>query len=94
MNISDEGELRGTSEAGGRIEGEVAERPRQDGFYALTGTITPPNGDLLELDLATPSAVEDGEYRWVVLSEGEVKGARKNVATGSSSGYIDPGSNL
>ncbi len=90
VNISDEGQLRGTSEAGGRIEGEVAERPRQDGSYPIIGTITSPNGDPLELALAAPSAVEDGEYRWVVLSEGEVKGARKNVATGSSSGYMDP----
>ncbi len=95
VNISDEGPLRGTSEAGGRIEGEVAHRPRQDGYYPLIGTITPPNGDPLEFALAAPSAVEDGEYRWVVLSEGEVKGARKNVATGSSSsGYIDPTANL
>jgi len=93
VNISEDGDVRGTSEAGGRIEGEVAERPRQeDGSYPLTGTITPPNGDPLELALAAPSAVEDGEYRWVVLSEGEVKGARKGVATGSSSGYMDPNS--
>src|SRR5215208_5700655 len=93
VNISEDGQLRGTSENGGRLEGMVAHQLEEDGLYPLAGTISAADGQTLEL-VAVSDEHEGGEYRWVVLSEGEVKGARKNVATGASSGYIDPISNL
>jgi hypothetical protein len=71
----------------------VAHQLGEDGLYPVAATITAPDGQTLEL-VAVSDDDEGGEYRWVILSEGEVKGARKNVATGSSSGYIDPTSEL
>ena len=93
VNISDEGQLRGTSENGGRLEGMVAHQLGEDGLYPVASTITAPDGQTLEL-VAVSDDIEGGGYRWIVLEDGEVKGARKNVATGSSSGYIDPVSDL
>ena len=34
------------------------------------------------------------EYRWIVLDDGQAKGAKKGARTGSTSGYIDPGAVL
>src|SRR5215203_1549117 len=93
VNVSEDGDVRGTSENGGRLEGMVAHQLEEDGLYPLAGTISAADGQTLEL-VAVSDDEEGGEYRWVVLSEGEVKGARKNVATGSSSGYIDSAHDL
>ena len=93
VNVSEDGDVRGTSENGGRLEGMVAHQLEEDGLYPLAGTISAADGQTLEL-VAVSDDDEGGEYRWVVLSEGEVKGARKNVATGSSSGYIDSAHDL
>jgi hypothetical protein len=93
VNISEDGDVRGTSENGGRLEGMVAHQLGEDGLYPLAATISAADGQSVEL-VAVSDDDEGGEYRWVVLSEGEVKGARKNVATGSSSGFIDPTTNI
>ncbi len=93
VNVAEDGDVRGTSENGGRLEGMVAHQLGEDGLYPVAATITAPDGQSLEL-VAVSDEHEGGEYRWIVLEEGEVKGARKNVATGSSSGYIDPVSDL
>ena len=74
-------------------EGMVAHQLEEDGLYPLAGTITAPDGQTLEL-VAVSDDDEGGEYRWIVLEDGEVKGARKGVATGSSSGFIDPTSDI
>ncbi len=87
-NISEDGQIRGTSEAGGRLEGRVAHELGERGLYPVSGIITAPDGETLEL-VALSDEDEGGEYRWIVLPEGEVKGAKKSVATGSSSGFID-----
>jgi hypothetical protein len=89
VNISEDGDLRGTSEAGGRLEGMLAHQLGEDGLYPLAATLTAPDGQSVDL-VAVSDEHEGGEYRWIVLEDGEVKGARKNVATGASSGYIDP----
>jgi hypothetical protein len=93
VNMTEDGQLRGTSENGARLEGMVAHQLEEDGLYPLAGIITAADGQTLEL-VAVSDDIEGGGYRWVVLSEGAVKGARKNVATGSSSGYIDPNADL
>ena len=93
VNISEDGQLRGISENGGRLEGMVAHQLGEDGLYPVAATITAPDGQTLEL-VAVSDEDEGGEYRWIVLEDGEVKGARKGVATGSSSGFIDPTSGL
>jgi hypothetical protein len=93
VNISDEGQLRGTSENGGRLEGMLAHQLGEDGLYPVAATISAADGQSVEL-VAVSDEDEGGEYRWIVLEDGAVKGARKNVATGSSSGYIDPTTQL
>jgi hypothetical protein len=93
VNISEDGQLRGTSENGGRLEGMVAHQLEEDGLYPVASIVTAPEGQTLEL-VAVSDDIEGGGYRWIVLEDGEVKGARKSVATGSSSGYIDPTADL
>jgi hypothetical protein len=93
VNISEDGDMRGTSENGARLEGMVAHQLEEDGLYPVASIVTAPDGQTLEL-VAVSDEHEGGEYRWIVLEDGEVKGARKNVATGSSSGYIDPTTEL
>ena len=93
VNISEDGDVRGTSENGGRLEGMVAHELGEDGLYPVAATLSAPDGQSVDL-VAVSDEHEGGEYRWIVLEDGGVKGARKNVATGSSSGYIDPTSNI
>jgi hypothetical protein len=89
VNISSGGDVDGTSETGGRLEGKL-DQPTGDGSTSISGTITPPNGSARSFEMSVPSSVEEGEYRWIVLNNGRIKGAKKGTPTGSSSGFINP----
>jgi hypothetical protein len=85
VNISEDGAVRGTSENGGRLEGMVAhELEGEGGLYPVTGTVTAPDGETLAFKVVALTA-EAGEYRWIVLPEGEVRGGPKD---GGSEGLI------
>ena len=89
--VSDEGQVRGISETGGEIEGQVADEPQAEGGgYPVSGTITSPDGETQDFEAFASSDEAGEEFRWIVLEDGEVKGASKSAATGSSSGFIDP----
>ncbi len=75
VTISD-GELSGTSDGGGRLEGRLGYTPQEDGLYSVSGTITPPDGEGQNFQaFATPDA--SGEHRWIVLEDGRIKGGFK-----------------
>ena len=90
------GEVRGTSETGGRLAGELGEParlgrkpPRRR--YPITGTITARNGDTLDLAGKAGAWTDDpSEWRWVVLPNGQIRGAtktRRTTAGGSDFTY-------
>jgi hypothetical protein len=84
VNSAEDGQLCGTSENGGRLEGWVAHELEEGGLYPVAGIVTAPDGETLEL-VAVTATHEAGEYRWIVLPEGEVKGGQKG---GGSDGFI------
>jgi hypothetical protein len=90
VTLADDGQVRGTSETGGRLEGTLGQQA-ENGSYPISGTITPPGGNPVDLQISAPS-VEYGDYRWIVLSASRIKGAKKDIDTESSSGFIDSGS--
>ena len=95
VTISEEGRVRGTSETGGLLEGQLGADAEMRGEEArlIIGTFTSAEGQEVGLEVfgREPDAEE---YRWIVLEDGEAKGAKKGARTGSTSGYIDPGTVL
>lgn len=70
---SDMQQLSGTSERGGRLEGQLSDK-QQDGGYLLTGTITAPDGEAQDIETTLGPSKSSGEDRWVVLPDGRFKG--------------------
>jgi hypothetical protein len=50
--------------------------------------VTSPDGSLFDLKISDPG-IEAGDYRWIVTSADQIKGAKKGTSTGSSSGFIN-----
>lgn len=95
VTVSDGGRVRGTSETGGLLEGQIGEEPleeplEKEGAYLIIGTITSPDGQTLDLRALSASGPTENEYRYVVLEDGQIRGARKGRSTGS---FIDAVSN-
>jgi len=80
LSISPDGRVSGTSERGGQLEGRADDRPREDGAYPITATITSPDGQQQEFEafsLDPPAEFErKSSYppRFVVLPDGTIKG--------------------
>ena len=85
---SSDGAITGTSETGGRIEAQLGEEVNTD-ILRVSGTITPPEGEPVELETFARYA-SPGEYRFIVLPDGEVKGSKKGKSTGSTTDWYDP----
>ena len=88
VNLLPDGQVTGTSETGGRLEGQLADEPQlgpqgQLEFYPVTITVTAPDGEEREIEHFFDSN-EPGEARWIILPDGSAKGAKKTAATGSS----------
>ncbi len=85
VNITSEGQVSGTSWSDSQLEGSSAER--------ISGTITPPEGEAVDFRVSNPN-IEEGEYRWIVLTEDDqpkIKGAKKGAnSTGSTGGTRSP----
>jgi hypothetical protein len=79
-----EGELSGTSETGGRIEGQVGDEV-ENGRYPTSGIITLPEGQSQGLEWFV-TADASGELRFIVLADGRIKGGFKK---GEGAGFID-----
>lgn len=71
VSRSADGQLSGSSERGGRIEGQIADRAQGDA-YPISGTITPPEGQPQNFGLlASPNAPDD--FRLIALADGRLK---------------------
>ena len=55
VTISDEGRVRGTSETGGQLEGQVTDEHQDGGDYPRRGTITSPDGETEDFEDFAPS---------------------------------------
>jgi hypothetical protein len=90
VTISEEGRVRGTSETGGLVEGQLGGEAEMRGEEArlIIGTFTSAEGQEVGLEVFGREPDAD-EYRWIVLEDGEAKGARKGARPGPTSGFID-----
>jgi hypothetical protein len=93
VTISEEGRVRGTSETGGLLEGQLGEEEEMRGeeVRPISGIFTSAEGQEVSFGVLGREPDPD-EYRWIVLEDGQAKGAKKGARTGSTLGYIDPGS--
>jgi hypothetical protein len=89
--ISEEGRVRGTSETGGLLEGQLGgeQETRDEEVRPIGGTFTSAEGQEVSFGVLGREADPD-EYRWIVLEDGQAMGAKKSARTGTSSGFIDP----
>lgn len=90
VTISEEGGVRGTSETGGLLEGQLGEEEEMSGeeVRPISGTFTSAEGQEVSFGVLGREPDPD-EYRWIVLEDGQAKGAKKGASTGSTSGFID-----
>jgi hypothetical protein len=90
VTISEEGRVRGTSETGGLLEGQLGEEEerRDEEVRPISGTFTSAEGQEVGFGVLGREA-DPGEYRWIVLEDGQATGAKKGARTGSTSGFID-----
>jgi hypothetical protein len=86
VTVSDDGQLRGTSETGGRIEGRLGTQAAS-GYYPISGTLTPPGGGAQNFQASSTTA-EAGDFRGIVLTADRIRGASK----GEGGGFISSGS--
>ncbi len=89
--ISEERGVRGTSETGGLLQGQLGEEEerRDEEVRPISGTFTSAEGQEVSFGVLGREADAD-EYRWIVLEDGQAMGAKKSARTGTTSGYIDP----
>ncbi len=90
VTISEEGRVRGASETGGLLEGQLGGEAEMRGEEArlIIGTFTSAEGEELGFAVFGREPIAD-EYRWIVLEDGEAKGATKGARPGPTSGFID-----
>lgn len=79
--------MRGTSEIGGLLEGQLGEEGDTWGEEerAIRGTFTSAEGEEVDFEMIGRE-VDADEYRWIVLEDGLAKGAKKGARTGTTSG--------
>jgi hypothetical protein len=88
--ISEEGRVRGASETGGLLDGQLGEEEdmRDEQARPIRGTLISTEGQEVGFEVFGREANPD-EYRWIVFEDGVAKGAKKSVRTGSTSGFIN-----
>jgi hypothetical protein len=79
VDISSDGALSGTSQAGGQLEGQLGNILEENDTYPVSGTITPPDGQPEDFRALTSPDTTD-HHRWIVLADGQIKGG--NVGGG------------
>jgi hypothetical protein len=79
VDISSDGALSGTSQAGGQLEGQLGNILEENDTYPVSGTITPPDGQPEDFRALTSPNTTD-HHRWIVLADGQIKGG--NVGGG------------
>jgi hypothetical protein len=71
VTLSADGQLSGSSERGGRIEGQIADRAQGDD-YPISSTITPPEGQPQDFELLASSNAP-ADFRLIALADGRIK---------------------
>ena len=83
VTISEEGGVSGTSETGGFLEGQLDEEEQrgEEELRPIRGSFTSTEGQEAGFEVVGREP-EPEEYGWIVLEDGQVKGAEKRVAGG------------
>ena len=80
VSISEEGRVSGTSETGGLLEGQLGEEEQrgEEELRPIRGSFTSAEGQQAGFEVLVREP-EPEEYRWIVLEDGQVKGAKKRA---------------
>ena len=83
VTISEEGGVSGTSETGGFLEGQLGEEEQrgEEELRPIRGSFTSAEGQEAGFEVLGRE-LEPEEYSWIVVEDGQVKGAEKRVAGG------------
>ena len=73
VDLTSGGALSGTSQTGGRLEGQLGDLLEENDAYPVRGTITPPDGQPQDFTALTSPDSSD-QHRWIVLADGRIKG--------------------
>jgi hypothetical protein len=79
VSVYNDGQMSGTSERGGQLEGQIGNTPRLDGLYPVAGTITSPDGRSQNFE-AVYGTNRATNIRLIALASGQMRGAN-NFAT-------------
>ena len=83
VTISEEGGVSGTSETGGFVKGQLGEEEQrgEEELRPIRGSFTSAEGQEAGFEVLGRE-LEPKEYSWIVLEDGQVKGAEKTEAGG------------
>jgi uncharacterized membrane protein YgcG len=76
VNLSADGAVRGTSQTGAQLEGQLGNILEENDTYPVRGTITPPAGQPQDFSALTSPNTSD-QHRWIVLADGRIKGGNR-----------------
>ncbi len=86
VSLTDEGQVSGDSATGARLEGQLDRQAEKNGYYPVTGTITPSGRRPQNFD-AYSSTTEPNAFLLVVVPDGRIKGGSTK---GGGVGFVDP----
>ncbi len=75
VSVYNDGQMSGTSERGGQLEGQIGNTPRPDGLYPVTGTITSPDDRSQNFE-AVCRTNRAADIRLIALASGQMRGAK------------------
>ena len=82
VSFASDGTFSGTSADGARLlEARLGEEVNP-GIRRIGGTITPSEGEPHDVEAFSGTEAQPGEYRWIVLSDGQAKGGPKEGEAG------------
>ena len=73
VSVYNDGQMSGTSERGGQLEGQIGNTPRPDGLYPVSGTITSPDDRSQNFE-AVCGTNRAADIRIIALASGQMRG--------------------
>jgi hypothetical protein len=73
VSVYNDGQVSGTSDGGGQLEGQIGNTPRPDGLYPVTGTITSPDDRSQNFE-AVYGTNRAADIRLIALASGQMRG--------------------
>ncbi len=73
VSVYNDGQMSGTSERGGQLEGQIGNTPRPDGLYPVAGTITSPDDRSQNFE-AVYGTNRAADIRLIALASGQMRG--------------------